>query len=106
LVGEPAGSSRSAPRLTREPGRDDIHVATPASAVKGDHVVPDRSRIQRTFCHARDQAGGSKRFDLDVTDGAVTGEHEPKPKFQSGNPGTKTHAMDHLVHFVRPSHCT
>jgi len=90
LVVEPVALSGSGPRLAGEPSAHDIHVATPSSAAEGEKVVPHRRRIQRTFCHARDQARGGIGFPLDVTDGAVTGECEVEGQFQPPDPGTNS----------------
>jgi hypothetical protein len=93
VVLESASAARRTEGLTRKSSRDKIHASTPASAVKGGHVVPDRRRRYEPLAHARDHARGGKRFPLDVTDGAVIGEHEPEAEFQSGSAGTKSHAM-------------
>jgi hypothetical protein len=77
-----------APRLTREPSADEIHASTPASAVEGEQVVPDRRRVQGALCHTRDQPRGSKGFPLHVTDGAVVGEGEVESQLQPGDSGT------------------
>jgi len=69
--------------------RDDIHASTPASAVEGGEVVPDRSRSHDSFLHARDQARGGMGFPLHETDGAVgVSEGKVESEFQPADPGT------------------
>ncbi len=84
----PGVGSGHAPRLTREASDDDIHEATPASAVEGDNVRPDRSLSQDAFRHTRDKDRGSKSFPLDVSDGAVVGDDQLKSKLEPADPGT------------------
>lgn len=80
-----------AERLTGESGMDEIHAATPASAVEGGKVVPDRRRTKDAFCHSRDQMRGDKGFPLHVTDGGVAGtEDEVERQVESSSPGTKS----------------
>lgn len=89
---------RRAPWLTGETGSDEIHASTPAAAVEGEQVVPDRRRSQRAVCHTRDQPRGGKGFPLHVTDGAVIGDHEPDGEFKAASPGTKSHAIHQGLH--------
>lgn len=76
------------PGLTREARNDAIHESTPASAVEGDNVVPDRRRIQPPVCHARHQYSGGIGFPLNVQDGAVGGEDKPQSEFEPRDAGT------------------
>lgn len=69
--------------LTRETGSDAIHAATPASAVEGEQVGPDRCLIQRAFLHARDQDAGCVSFPLNVDDGAMRDAQVLEPGSQS-----------------------
>lgn len=88
LIADPGPIARRAPRLAREPRCDAIHEATPASAVEGGHVVPDRRDVHGARVHARDQLRGGKGFPFHVTDGTVTGHDKADGEFQSANPGT------------------
>jgi hypothetical protein len=85
VVGAVAGAGDT-PWLAGEPGRDEIHLSTPASAIEGGNVVPDRRRIHEPLFHARHQARGGIGFPLHVTDGVVAGsEGELKAQFQAAN---------------------
>ncbi len=76
-------------RLTRVPRRDEIHDSTPAAAVEGCEVVPDRSLIQPPLPHARRQDCGGIGFPLDVTDGAVgVSEGKAEAEFEPAAAGT------------------
>lgn len=78
-----------AERLAGVAGRDEIHDATPASAVEGGKVVPDRRRSHGAVLHARHQCRGGVGFPLHETDGAasVVGG-EPDSQLKPANPGT------------------
>lgn len=73
---------------------DEIHAATPWSSVEGADVRPDRSRIQGTRRHSRDQIRGSVGFPLHHSD--RTGVWASKPskgvvesKLEAGSSGEK-----------------
>lgn len=55
--------------LAREAANDDIHEATPWSAVEGSDVRPDRRRIQAFVFHARRKDAGRIQLPLDVAKG-------------------------------------
>jgi hypothetical protein len=57
-------------RLAWIAASDEIHDATPRSAVEGSQVGPDRSRSHDFFRHASRQYRGSERFALNVADRA------------------------------------
>lgn len=59
-----------AERLARVAASDEIHDATPRSAVEGSQVAPDRSRSHGFLRHASRQYRGSKRFAFNVADDA------------------------------------
>jgi hypothetical protein len=80
--------SGGAPRLAREARSDAIHDSTPRAAVEGSKVVPDRSRSQGAFFHARDQDRGGIGFPLHVTDGTSGRLGESDSEFQSSDAGT------------------
>jgi len=65
-----AASPRRAERLAGEAGRDDIHSATPRSAVERFEVRPDRSLIQSRLAHPFHEYGRGVGVPLDVTYGA------------------------------------
>lgn len=51
VVVDAASGSCRGPRLAGEARSDAIHDATPASAVEGANIVPDRSWLQGLFFH-------------------------------------------------------
>lgn len=53
--------------LTREASNEAIHDATPASAVKGRDIVPDRCLIQGRTLHPRHESGRCVGVPLNVT---------------------------------------
>jgi len=59
---------------------NDIHEATPRSAVEGGEVVPDRSRCQGAFFHTTGQRRGAITFPLKETHGAVSGHGNMQAK--------------------------
>ncbi len=73
-------------RLTRISANDCIHETAPRSRIEGGEVTPDRSRIQGSFFHARDQRCGGKGFPLDVADcarsEACSSESAVKPEVE------------------------
>jgi hypothetical protein len=77
-----------AERLAREARRDDIHASTPASAVEGAKVVPDRSFTQRRVRHSRHERGRCSCFPLNETHSSVSGFGEVEPEFEAASPGT------------------
>jgi hypothetical protein len=97
----PAGAS-GGPGLTRETGRDNIHVSTPASAIEGDQVIPDRRRSQDTFRHARCKDRSGITFPLDVTPSAEVGEHQLESKLESADAGAQRESSEgtrsHPIH--------
>ena len=78
--------------LAGETCADDIHASTPASAVEGGKVVPDRARIQPPCFHLANQERGGIGFPLHETDGAVGRDGERDTQFESADAGTKSQA--------------
>lgn len=68
LVGDTASLAGRRMRLAREAGSDEIHMPTPRATVERSKIRPDRSRVQGSFLHARDQEAGDKGFPLHVSD--------------------------------------
>jgi hypothetical protein len=95
LVVDAAAFASGAPRLTREASSKEIHASTPASAVEGKQVVPDRRRIQPPFLHARNHAADDRSFPLDVTDGMtlVEAERELESELESAGAGAERESM-------------
>ena len=77
--------------LTGDPASDAIHEAAPRSRVEGSEVTPDRSEVQRSFFHTRNQARCGKGFPLDVANcsrrEAASGESEVEPEVEPTDPG-------------------
>lgn len=90
-------TSGDAPGLAGKSRSDEIHDATPRSAVEGDNVIPDRRRIQGLFFHPRHERGRGVGFPFDV-DGTliVVPEGQSKPELKSTDPGADGHASDSL----------
>lgn len=81
----PAGVGFPGARVARS---DDIHASTPASAVEGVEIVPDRSAIQGRVLHPGHESGRGIGFPLDVTDSAISGQGDVQPEFEASSPGT------------------
>jgi hypothetical protein len=67
LVDIPEPLSGEAVRLAREPRTEQIHDSTPASAVEGGKVVPDRSAIHGRRFHPGHERGRRCAVPLNVT---------------------------------------
>lgn len=61
--------------LTGPRRSDAIHCATPASAVEGADVRPDRSLVKTPIFHARRQNEGCRNVDLHMADDASAWKH-------------------------------
>jgi hypothetical protein len=61
--------------LARVTGSDEIHSATPRSAIEGSGIRVNRRRIQPPFFHARSQELDARCFPLQVTDSASSKDH-------------------------------
>jgi hypothetical protein len=67
---------------------DAIHCSTPACAVKGSHVRPDRRRIQPSCFHMRNKEAGDIGFPLDITNGTGIRHGETQAKLKPASAGT------------------
>lgn len=65
--------SGEADRLAGETGSDEIHAATPRSAIEGRNVIPDRSVIQAAVFDPRGDDGCGELVPFDVADRADIG---------------------------------
>lgn len=70
LVGVSEPAAGMAVGLAGQSRHDAIHRSTPASAVKGVEVRPDRSGFKAPVFHARRQNAGRRDFPLHVADRA------------------------------------
>lgn len=94
LVRGPFSLSGDRPGLTREARSDEIHDSTPRSAVEGDEVVPDRSRIQGLVFHPCHESGRCVGFPLDVHHRTKAGsEGEAEAKVEPSHAGTESQAI-------------
>lgn len=83
----PAGGAE---RLARVARSEDIHASTPASAVEGAQIVPDRSVIQGRIRHPRHESGRSTGFPFDITHSSGTGLGDPEGEVEAAGAGTET----------------
>ena len=89
LISMSAPLACEAERLAGVARRDEMNDSTPRAAVEGSKVVPDRSRSQDAFFHARNQARGCMSFPLHETDGAIgVSKSEADSKLQPADSGT------------------
>jgi hypothetical protein len=75
-------------RLTGETGSNDIHTATPRAAIKGGHIIPDRSVIQLRAFHPRHKNCRCVGVPLNVSHGAYPC-HGSEGKLKASVPGTQ-----------------
>lgn len=80
--------------LARVASRDAIHCATPASAVEGGNVVPDRRPIQARVFHPGHERGRSVGFPLNETHSAVAGLGDVEPEFEPSGAGAEGKPVD------------
>jgi hypothetical protein len=83
LAVKPSTATCKAEVLAGETCSDAIHCTAPCSSVEGEHVGPDRSRVQASFFDARRQDAGSVSFPLNVADGASLDAQMSEPGSQS-----------------------
>lgn len=84
---------RLAKRLTGISCRDDIHLATPSSAIKGGKVRPDRRFIQRLVFHPGHESGRSICVPLNPTNSSVSWYCERQPQFKPSGSGAQGDAI-------------
>jgi hypothetical protein len=94
LVFNPASLACHRKRLTGEARRDDRNDSTPASAVEGDKVIPDRGVKECAFSHSLGEQGGSVRFALDVADCPVSWEGNIEGEVKSSDAGAEAKSVD------------
>ncbi len=88
-VADPEPLASGGERLARIARSEDVHAATPAAAVEGGKVVPDRSRCQGLIRHPGHEDGRSEGFPLDVTHSAVPGLGDVQPDVEPADPGAQ-----------------
>ena len=78
-----------AERLARVARSDEIHDATPGSAVEGAEVVPDRRVVEHAVSHPPSEDTLGEGLALDPADGPVlVPECELHPEFEPADAGT------------------
>lgn len=89
-------------RLARISRSDDVHASTPASAVEGGKVVPDRSWCQGLIFHPGHEAGRGEGFPLDVTHSPEPGLGDVQPEVETSDSGTEGQAEEGTNSHVMP----
>jgi hypothetical protein len=79
-------------RLAGITGRDDMNASAPRSAVKGSHIVPNRSRAQGRVCHPRHESGRGETVSFDITHSTVSGLCEMYAEIEASDAGAKAEA--------------
>jgi hypothetical protein len=79
---------RDAERLAGVSGSDAINFATPACAIEGSNIRPDRCRIQPSCFHMRNKEAGDIGFPLDITNGMGVRHSEAQAKLKPTCAGT------------------
>lgn len=75
--------------LAGESRQEAIHRSTPRSSVEAAEIAPDRSFIQGSVAHARDQYRDVVCFPLDVTYCASSGNNQPQSEVESADTGAE-----------------
>jgi hypothetical protein len=84
-----AGGAEWLARISR---KEDIHRSTPASAVEGGKVVPDRRRIQGLIFHPCHESSRCIGFPLDVTHSPIAGLGDGECKVEPASSGAQGQA--------------
>ncbi len=95
LAAEP--SARHAEWLARIASSDDIHRASPRSAVEGSNVVPDNSLIQGRVFHPRHESGCGEGFPFDMAHSTISGDGDDKPEVKPASAGAEGEAKEECV---------
>jgi len=95
LAAEP--SARHAEWLARIASSDDIHRASPRSAVEGSNVVPDNSLIQGRVFHPRHESGCGEGFPFDMAHSTISGDGDGKPEVKPASAGAEGEAKEECV---------
>lgn len=89
LVGHTESLAGETDGLAGKSRSDEIHRATPRSAVEGSNVIPDRSVIQGLVRNSRGDNGCREVAPLDVADGSDGRVSESQSEVDTGNTGTQ-----------------
>jgi hypothetical protein len=90
LVGcanSPAGEGVGLTRVSRS---DEIHDATPRTAVESGKVIPDRSRVQGRLFHPGHEYGCAVGLPLDSDHKTMVGPGDLDPEVETSDSGTQT----------------
>ena len=75
--------------LARIAGSDDIHSATPRSAIEGSQIRVNRSGLNRPFLHASRQDFADRVLPLHETDRASAWKRQSDSEVESADAGTE-----------------
>jgi hypothetical protein len=80
---------RNRERLARVSGSDDIHAATPRSAIKGSEIRVNRSGLNRPFLHASRQDFTDRVLPLHETDCSSAWKRQSDSEIESSDAGAE-----------------
>lgn len=83
--------------LARIARSDDVHRATPWSAVEAGNVVPDNSLIHGRVFHPRHESGCSEGFPFDMAHSSISGDGDGEPEVEPARAGTEGEAKEACV---------
>lgn len=83
LVFGAEATPRLTERLAREARRNEIHNTTPAFALEGREIVPDRRWIQSLVFHPRHESGRGESVEFDVTHAVVVSAGKGETEFET-----------------------
>jgi hypothetical protein len=89
--------ARDRKRLTRIPGREDIHAAAPRSAIEGGNVVPYNRLIQGRVFHPRHESGCGEGFPFDMAHSTISGDGDSEAEVEPASAGTEGEAEQACV---------
>ncbi len=100
-VGRALASSCDAEWLTRVTCENRIHAATPASAIEGCNIVPDRSLIQGRVFHPGHYGGRGIGFPLDVAHSSISGTGDVQAEVESSGAGAEREPQERAAAAAR-----
>ena len=91
-------------RLAGEAPREDVHQSVKLSEVEALDIRPNRSWVQESRFHFRDQVRDGESFDLTVSDCAQTSDNSAESETNSTVPGAQLKMIDFgMIHINFPS---
>jgi len=89
LVLLPSPLPRNRERLARVSGSDDIHAATPRSAIKGSEIRVNRCVVKRPLVHASRQDFADRVLPLHETDRSSAWKRQSDSEIESSDAGAE-----------------